>query len=117
MEIKKMAYVEPDLLHAMLKSLADSIGDYANYQVSTRPSVLLRVHTVLEDAAIMIPTGAVSNASSVIGDEGWGSLFLGGSVGHLALAWNTTHACTSQHPRVFIPDKRCDVNRWRAEPK
>ena len=28
-----MAFLEPDLLHAMLKSLADSIGDYANYQV------------------------------------------------------------------------------------
>lgn len=35
MEIKKMAFLEPDLLHAMLKSLADSIGDYANYQVSS----------------------------------------------------------------------------------
>lgn len=34
MEIKKMAYKEPELLHTMLKSLADSIGDYANYQVS-----------------------------------------------------------------------------------
>lgn len=28
-----MAFSEPALLHAMLKSLADSIGDYANYQV------------------------------------------------------------------------------------
>lgn len=28
-----MAFLEPKLLHAMLKSLADSIGDYANYQV------------------------------------------------------------------------------------
>lgn len=33
LEIKKMAFLEPKLLHAMLKSLADSIGDYANYQV------------------------------------------------------------------------------------
>lgn len=33
LEIKKMAFLEPELLHAMLKSLADSIGDYANYQV------------------------------------------------------------------------------------
>ena len=32
LEIKKMAFLEPALLHAMLKSLADSIGDYANYQ-------------------------------------------------------------------------------------
>lgn len=33
LEIKKMAFKEPDLLHAILKNLADSIGDYANYQV------------------------------------------------------------------------------------
>lgn len=39
MEIKKMMFVEPDLLHAMLKSLADSIGDYANYQVLTALNV------------------------------------------------------------------------------
>lgn len=34
LEIKKMAFKEPDLLHAILKNLADSIGDYANYQAS-----------------------------------------------------------------------------------
>lgn len=40
MEIKKMMFVEPDLLHAMLKSLADSIGDYANYQVESGAQVI-----------------------------------------------------------------------------
>lgn len=40
MEIKKMAFLEPKLLHAMLKSLADSIGDYANYQVWRRFALL-----------------------------------------------------------------------------
>ena len=39
LEIKKMAFTEPDLLHAMLKSLADSIGDYANYQVNYQLSI------------------------------------------------------------------------------
>lgn len=33
MEIKKMAWNEPDLLHAMLKQLAENLGDYANYQI------------------------------------------------------------------------------------
>ncbi|CAB9524170.1 Uroporphyrinogen decarboxylase [Seminavis robusta] len=33
MEIKKMAWTEPDLLHAMLKQLADNLGDYACYQI------------------------------------------------------------------------------------
>ena len=33
MEIKKMAWNEPDLLHAMLQKLADNIGDYALYQI------------------------------------------------------------------------------------
>jgi uroporphyrinogen decarboxylase len=28
-----MAFNEPDLLHAILKNLADSIGEYALYQV------------------------------------------------------------------------------------
>ncbi|CAM9744532.1 unnamed protein product [Ascophyllum nodosum] len=40
LEIKKMAFTEPDLLHAMLKSLADSIGDYANYQVESGAQVI-----------------------------------------------------------------------------
>lgn len=42
LEIKKMAFLEPKLLHAMLKSLADSIGDYANYQVRPRLSCVCR---------------------------------------------------------------------------
>ena len=33
LEIKKMAFNEPDLLHAILKNLAESIADYALYQV------------------------------------------------------------------------------------
>jgi uroporphyrinogen decarboxylase len=33
LEIKKMAFNEPDLLHAILIKLADSIGDYACYQI------------------------------------------------------------------------------------
>lgn len=33
LEIKKMGLNEPDLLHAMLQQLADSIGDYALYQI------------------------------------------------------------------------------------
>lgn len=33
LEIKKMAFNEPKLLHAILKNLAESIGDYALYQI------------------------------------------------------------------------------------
>ena len=33
LEIKKMAFNEPKLLHHILKSLADSIGDYALFQI------------------------------------------------------------------------------------
>jgi uroporphyrinogen decarboxylase len=33
LEIKKMAFNEPKLLHAILQNLADSIGDYALYQI------------------------------------------------------------------------------------
>lgn len=33
LEIKKMAFNEPDLLHSILKNLAESIGDYALYQI------------------------------------------------------------------------------------
>lgn len=33
LEIKKMAFNEPDLLHYILKSLAGSIGDYALFQI------------------------------------------------------------------------------------
>ena len=33
LEIKKMAFQEPELLHAILKNLADSIGEYALYQI------------------------------------------------------------------------------------
>jgi uroporphyrinogen decarboxylase len=33
LEMKKMAFNEPKLLHAILKSLAESIGDYALYQI------------------------------------------------------------------------------------
>jgi len=35
MEIKKMAWTEPDLLHAMLKQLADNLGEYACYQIES----------------------------------------------------------------------------------
>ncbi|CAM9440268.1 unnamed protein product, partial [Hapterophycus canaliculatus] len=40
LEIKKMAFLEPKLLHAMLQSLADSIGDYANYQIDSGAQVI-----------------------------------------------------------------------------
>jgi len=33
LEIKKMMAKEPELLHAMLKNIAESIGEYANYQI------------------------------------------------------------------------------------
>lgn len=33
LEIKKMAFSEPDLLHAILKNLADSIAEYALFQI------------------------------------------------------------------------------------
>jgi len=33
LEIKKMAFTEPKLLHAILKNLADSISEYALYQI------------------------------------------------------------------------------------
>jgi uroporphyrinogen decarboxylase len=33
LEIKKMMYAEPKLLHAILKNLADGIGEYALYQI------------------------------------------------------------------------------------
>jgi uroporphyrinogen decarboxylase len=35
LEIKKMMFSEPDLLHAILKNLADSIGEYALYQIES----------------------------------------------------------------------------------
>jgi uroporphyrinogen decarboxylase len=33
LEIKKMAFNEPKLLHAILRNLADSIGEYALFQI------------------------------------------------------------------------------------
>lgn len=33
LEIKKMAFNEPDLLHAILNNLAESIGEYALFQI------------------------------------------------------------------------------------
>lgn len=35
LEIKKMAFSEPDLLHAILKNLAESISEYALYQIES----------------------------------------------------------------------------------
>lgn len=35
LEIKKMAFNEPDLLHAILKNIAESICDYALYQIES----------------------------------------------------------------------------------
>ncbi|GFH48358.1 hypothetical protein CTEN210_04834 [Chaetoceros tenuissimus] len=35
LEIKKMMFTEPDLLHAILKNLADSIAEYALYQIES----------------------------------------------------------------------------------
>jgi uroporphyrinogen decarboxylase len=39
-EIKKMAFNEPKLLHAILQNLADSIGDYALYQIENGAQLL-----------------------------------------------------------------------------
>ncbi|KAG5180695.1 Uroporphyrinogen decarboxylase chloroplast precursor [Tribonema minus] len=40
LEIKKMMFKEPQLLHHMLSSLAGSIGDYANYQIESGAQVV-----------------------------------------------------------------------------
>ncbi len=40
LEIKKMAMNEPDLLHTMLKSIADSIANYAIYQIENGAQVI-----------------------------------------------------------------------------
>lgn len=40
LEVKKMAFNEPKLLHQMLKNLADSIGEYANFQVEAGAQVI-----------------------------------------------------------------------------
>lgn len=40
LEIKKMMSAEPELLHAMLTNLAESIGEYANYQVEAGAQVI-----------------------------------------------------------------------------
>ena len=39
-EIKKMALTEPELLHNMLKLLAENIGIYANYQIESGAQVI-----------------------------------------------------------------------------
>lgn len=54
LEIKKMAFLEPELLHAMLKSLADSIGDYANYQVGIVMSTALLLRSTLHLACFRL---------------------------------------------------------------
>ena len=33
--IKRLAFSEPDVLHALLSKLADNVADYVRYQVST----------------------------------------------------------------------------------
>ncbi|CAM9478690.1 unnamed protein product [Chrysoparadoxa australica] len=40
MEIKKMMYKDPALLHKMLDNLAEGIGDYANYQIDSGAQVI-----------------------------------------------------------------------------
>mmetsp|Transcript_1569 Transcript_1569/g.6841 ORF Transcript_1569/g.6841 Transcript_1569/m.6841 type:complete len:194 (+) Transcript_1569:764-1345(+) len=40
LEIKKMAFQDPELLHSMLKNLADNIGVYANYQIESGAQVI-----------------------------------------------------------------------------
>jgi len=40
LEIKKMAFKEPALLHAMLKNLAESIGEYACFQVEAGAQII-----------------------------------------------------------------------------
>lgn len=42
LEIKKMMFQEPALLHQMLSILADNIGEYANFQVSFLPINMCR---------------------------------------------------------------------------
>lgn len=39
-EIKTMGYENPEVLHAMLKALADNIGDYALYQIEAGAQVI-----------------------------------------------------------------------------
>lgn len=39
-EIKTMGYESPEVLHAMLKALADNIGDYALYQIEAGAQVI-----------------------------------------------------------------------------
>jgi len=39
-EIKTMGYQSPEILHAMLKNLADNIGDYAIYQIENGAQVI-----------------------------------------------------------------------------
>ena len=39
-EIKTMGYESPEILHAMLKALADNIGDYALYQIEAGAQVI-----------------------------------------------------------------------------
>jgi len=40
LEIKKMMFTEPELLHAMLAKIADSIGDYGIYQIESGAQVI-----------------------------------------------------------------------------
>lgn len=40
LEIKKMGLKQPELLHQMLKAIADNIGDYANYQIESGAQVI-----------------------------------------------------------------------------
>lgn len=39
LEIKQMMFKEPELLHSMLKILADNIGEYANFQIESGAQV------------------------------------------------------------------------------
>jgi uroporphyrinogen-III decarboxylase len=40
LEIKKMMWNEPKLLHSMLEKLAENIGEYANYQIKSGAQVI-----------------------------------------------------------------------------
>uniref|UniRef100_A0A7S0VNB8 Uroporphyrinogen decarboxylase n=1 Tax=Hemiselmis tepida TaxID=464990 RepID=A0A7S0VNB8_9CRYP len=40
LEIKKMMYSEPAILHKMLEALAENIGNYANYQIESGAQVI-----------------------------------------------------------------------------
>ena len=48
LEIKKMAFTEPDLLHAILKNLAESITEYALFQIEAGAQLIMILDKIKE---------------------------------------------------------------------